>query len=122
MAEVLLTHSNHLYSDPKQVAKMQPYPPLQTILAAAVLEQHGIETALYDPTLDSPHEGFRDALSTGPVGTRHVEEQRDALFQFRAGNVCRHLTLPTECRQHKCRRLESPGLTTVSQTTRSDPS
>lgn len=62
MAEILLTHSNHLYSDPKQVAKMQPYPPLQTILAAAVLEQHGIETALYDPTLDSPHEGFRDAL------------------------------------------------------------
>src|SRR5579863_4482944 len=62
MADVLLTHSNHLYSDPKQVAKMQPYPPLQTILAAAVLEQHGIETALYDPTLDSPHEGFRAAL------------------------------------------------------------
>jgi anaerobic magnesium-protoporphyrin IX monomethyl ester cyclase len=62
MAEVLLTHSNHLYSDPKQVSKMQPYPPLQTILAAAVLEQHGIEAALYDPTLDSPREGFRDAL------------------------------------------------------------
>ncbi len=62
MADVLLTHSNHLYSDPKQVSKMQPYPPLQTILAAAVLEQHGIDTALYDPTLDSPHEGFCDAL------------------------------------------------------------
>ena len=62
MAEVLLTHSNHVESDPKQVSKMQPYPPLQTILAAAVLEQNGIETALYDPTLDSPHEGFRAAL------------------------------------------------------------
>jgi len=62
MADVLLTHSNHLYSDPKQVSKMQPYPPLQTILAAAVLEQHGIEAALYDPTLDSPREGFRHAL------------------------------------------------------------
>src|SRR5437868_15266465 len=62
MADVLLTHSNHLYSDPKQVSKMQPYPPLQTILAAAVLEQHGIDTALYDPTLDSPQEGFRAAL------------------------------------------------------------
>jgi len=62
MADVLLTHSNHLYSDPKQISKMQPYPPLQTILAAAVLEQHGIETALYDPTLDSPQEGFRAAL------------------------------------------------------------
>jgi len=62
MADVLLTHSNHLYSDPKQVSKMQPYPPLQTILAAAVLELHGIETALYDPTLDCPQEGFRTAL------------------------------------------------------------
>lgn len=62
MADVLLTHSNHLYSDPKQVSKMQPYPPLQTIVAAAVLEQHGVDTALYDPTLDSPHQGFREAL------------------------------------------------------------
>jgi anaerobic magnesium-protoporphyrin IX monomethyl ester cyclase len=62
MAEVLLTHSNHIYSDPKQVSKMQPYPPLQTILAAAVLEEHGFETALYDPTFDSPREGFRAAL------------------------------------------------------------
>ena len=62
MAYVLLTHSNHVYADPKQVAKMQPYPPLQTILAAAVLEQAGISVALYDPTLDSPREGFREAL------------------------------------------------------------
>jgi anaerobic magnesium-protoporphyrin IX monomethyl ester cyclase len=62
MADVLLTHSNHVYSDPKQVSKMQPYPPLQTILAAAVLERQGIKTALYDPTLDSPREGFRAAL------------------------------------------------------------
>ena len=30
MVDVLLTHSNHLYSDRKQVRKMQPYPPLQT--------------------------------------------------------------------------------------------
>jgi radical SAM superfamily enzyme YgiQ (UPF0313 family) len=62
MAQVLLTHSNHVYSDPKQVAKMQPYPPLQTILVAAVLEQHGIETAVFDPALCSPEEGFRAAL------------------------------------------------------------
>jgi len=62
MVDVLLTHSNHVFADPKQSAKMQPYPPLQTILAAAVLEQHGIGVALYDPTLDSPREGFRAAL------------------------------------------------------------
>jgi anaerobic magnesium-protoporphyrin IX monomethyl ester cyclase len=62
MADVLLTHSNHIYADPKQAAKMQPYPPLQTILAAAVLEKAGISVALFDPTLDSPRQGFRDAL------------------------------------------------------------
>jgi radical SAM superfamily enzyme YgiQ (UPF0313 family) len=59
----LLTHSNHVYSDPKQVSKMQPYPPLQTILAAAVLEQHGIATALYDPTLAAAHDGFCAAIA-----------------------------------------------------------
>ncbi len=51
-ADVLLTHSNHLYSDRKQTEKMQPYPPLQTLLAAAVLRDHGIATALFDPTLE----------------------------------------------------------------------
>jgi anaerobic magnesium-protoporphyrin IX monomethyl ester cyclase len=66
MAEVLLTHSNNLYSDRKQVEKMQPYPPLQTLLAASVLRSRGIETALFDPTLDVPGaallEGFEAAL------------------------------------------------------------
>jgi radical SAM superfamily enzyme YgiQ (UPF0313 family) len=42
---------------------MQPYPPLQTILAAAVLERNGISVALFDPTLAEPHEGFRAALA-----------------------------------------------------------
>lgn len=63
MAQVLLTHSNCVYSDPKQSAKMQPYPPLQTLLAAAVLERDGIEVALFDPTLGNPEQGFRDALA-----------------------------------------------------------
>jgi anaerobic magnesium-protoporphyrin IX monomethyl ester cyclase len=54
LKDVLLTHSNNLYSDRKQVEKMQPYPPLQTILAASVLRENGIEPALFDPTLESP--------------------------------------------------------------------
>ncbi len=53
MSEVLLTHSNHVYSDRKQTTKMQPYPPLQTMLAAAVLREHGIDTALFDPALEA---------------------------------------------------------------------
>jgi anaerobic magnesium-protoporphyrin IX monomethyl ester cyclase len=62
MADVLLTHSNHLHFDRKQVKKMQPYPPLQTLLAAAVLRGHGFDVALFDTTLNSPQNGFAEAL------------------------------------------------------------
>ena len=62
MADILLTHANHLYSDRKQVRRMQPYPPLQTLIAAACLRRHGYKVALFDATLNSPLEGFRAAL------------------------------------------------------------
>jgi radical SAM superfamily enzyme YgiQ (UPF0313 family) len=62
MIDVLLTHSNHLYSDRKQVRKMQPYPPLQTLLAAACLRREGYRVALFDPTLEPPETGFARAL------------------------------------------------------------
>ncbi len=64
MADVLLTHSNHLYSDRKQVKKMQPYPPLQTLLAAAALRERGIGVALFDSTFNDPEAGFGAALDT----------------------------------------------------------
>jgi anaerobic magnesium-protoporphyrin IX monomethyl ester cyclase len=60
MAEVLLTHSNHLWSDRKQIEKMQPYPPLQTLLAAALLRASGIDAAVFDPTLIPPDESVVD--------------------------------------------------------------
>ncbi|HLK65983.1 MAG TPA: radical SAM protein [Bryobacteraceae bacterium] len=63
MVDVLLTHSNHLYNDRKQVRKMQPYPPLQTLIAAACLRKAGHSVALFDPTLDSPEAGFERALA-----------------------------------------------------------
>jgi len=63
MVDVLLTHSNHLYYDRKQVRKMQPYPPLQTLLAGACLRRAGYEVALFDPALAAPEEGFRQALA-----------------------------------------------------------
>lgn len=63
MAEILLTHSNHVFSDPKQVRKMTPYPPLQTLLAAAMLRERGHSVALCDVALArSPEEEFRAAL------------------------------------------------------------
>ena len=63
MADVLLTHCNHLYFDRKQVRKMQPYPPLQTLIAAACLREAGYKVALYDSTFDvTPEEGFQQAI------------------------------------------------------------
>jgi len=63
LADVLLTHSNHLYNDRKQVRKMQPYPPLQGLLAAACLRRQGYRVAFFDPTLEEPERGFEAALA-----------------------------------------------------------
>src|SRR4051794_10825715 len=63
MVDVLLTHSNHLFHDRKQVRKMQPYPPLQTIVAAACLRARGYSVALFDSTLEDPEPGFARALA-----------------------------------------------------------
>jgi anaerobic magnesium-protoporphyrin IX monomethyl ester cyclase len=61
-ADVLITHSNHIYSDAKQVQKMQPYPALQTLIVASLLRQSGISVSLFDPTFVNPYEGFIAAL------------------------------------------------------------
>jgi radical SAM superfamily enzyme YgiQ (UPF0313 family) len=62
MADVLLTHSYHLAYDRKQVRKMEPYPPLGTLYAAAVLWQHGLSVAVFDCMLQPAEEGLREAL------------------------------------------------------------
>jgi hypothetical protein len=56
IADVLLTHSYHLYYDRKQARKMQPYPPLGTLYAAALLEQSGFSVAVFDTMLRDPGE------------------------------------------------------------------
>ena len=62
MTDILLTHSYHLYYDQKQVRKMQPYPPLGTLYAAALLRQSGYTVAVFDTMLKDPEQGFRAAL------------------------------------------------------------
>ena len=62
MADVLLAHCNHLYFDRKQARKMQPYPPLQTLLAASCLRGQGFEVTLFDCTLEYSDEAFRAEL------------------------------------------------------------
>lgn len=54
---VLFTHSYFYKLDPKQWRFKQPYPPLATILAAAVVRDAGFNVSLFDTALkDSPSE------------------------------------------------------------------
>lgn len=62
MADVLLTHSYHLYYDRKQMRKMQPYPPLGTLYAASLLRSAGLSVAVFDTMLNDPETGFQAAL------------------------------------------------------------
>ena len=62
MADVLVTHSYHLPYDRKQLRKMQPYPPLGSLYAAAVMRQHRISVRVFDAMLQEPESGFREAL------------------------------------------------------------
>ncbi len=47
-SRILFSHSYFMRFDPKQWAWKQPYPPLATILAAAVLRERGHEVQLFD--------------------------------------------------------------------------
>ncbi len=63
MADILLTHSYHLYYDRKQMRKMQPYPPLGTLYAASLLRNAGLSVAVFDTMLNDPEAGFQSALA-----------------------------------------------------------
>lgn len=56
-ARILFTHSYFMRFDPKQWTLKQPYPPLATILAAAVLREKGYDVKLFDTMfVQSPDE------------------------------------------------------------------
>jgi radical SAM superfamily enzyme YgiQ (UPF0313 family) len=63
VADVLLTHSYHLPYDPKQVRKMQPYPPLGTLFAGTALRAHNISITVFDTMLQDPIIGFPQSLA-----------------------------------------------------------
>ena len=59
---ILLTHSYYLQHDPKQVRKMKPYPPLATLIAAAVLRQEGHDVVLFDAMLAPGEAAFEQLV------------------------------------------------------------
>jgi anaerobic magnesium-protoporphyrin IX monomethyl ester cyclase len=48
MNQILFSHSYFMRYDPKQWATAQPYPPLATIGAAALMREHGFGVSLFD--------------------------------------------------------------------------
>lgn len=56
MADILFTHSYFLRLDPKQWETGQPYPPLGTLYAAALMRENGYSVSLFD-TMFSPTPG-----------------------------------------------------------------
>src|SRR5258708_15013230 len=62
MVDVLLAPSYFLKYDPKQTRKMQPYPPLATLYAAAHLRSAGYSVALFDAMLAEGEGEFAAAL------------------------------------------------------------
>ena len=60
--EILFGQSYYLQFDPKLWAAQQPYPPLGTLYAAAVMRREGHEVALFDAMLAESEEEWAAAL------------------------------------------------------------
>ena len=59
---ILTTHSYFLNHDAKQTARMQPYSPLSTLIAAALLRENGHAVAHFDTTFAHSVDDFENAL------------------------------------------------------------
>jgi anaerobic magnesium-protoporphyrin IX monomethyl ester cyclase len=62
MTDILFTHSYYYRLDAKQWRFKQPYPPLGTLLVAAVVREQGFSVALHDAGLKKSPEEIRPAL------------------------------------------------------------
>src|SRR5471030_1714070 len=67
MNSILFTHSYFLWFDPKQWALGQPYPPLGTLYAAALMRENGYNVSLFDTMLIAdPNEAIAAIESNKP--------------------------------------------------------
>ncbi len=64
MKKVLFSHSYFLRFDPKQWKIQQPYPPLATIYAAALMRKKGYEVSLFDTMFVADPEEARSRLQS----------------------------------------------------------
>ncbi|HEX8366348.1 MAG TPA: radical SAM protein [Allosphingosinicella sp.] len=59
---IVIAHSFFLKRDAKQFARLKPYPPLATLLAAAILREQGHDVALFDATFETSADAFAATL------------------------------------------------------------
>jgi anaerobic magnesium-protoporphyrin IX monomethyl ester cyclase len=59
---ILIAHSHFIKHDAKQLAKMQPYSPLSTLILASILRDEGHSVSLFDATLAADVSEFTAAL------------------------------------------------------------
>ncbi|MFA6152631.1 MAG: radical SAM protein [Chitinophagaceae bacterium] len=64
MKRILFTHSYFLQFDPKQWEQMQPYAPLGTIYAAALLRENNFEVGLHDVMFQNKPENILEKIQT----------------------------------------------------------
>jgi anaerobic magnesium-protoporphyrin IX monomethyl ester cyclase len=82
-ADILVAHSYFLLEDAKQAEKMRPYPPLATLLTAAVLREAGHPVALFDAMLSAGVHEFREKLdATRPKVVAMVEDNFNFLTKM----------------------------------------
>jgi len=62
MSDILITHSYFYKFDPKQWRFKQPYPPLGTLIAAAVMRREGFDVSVFDGNLTDGPESFVASL------------------------------------------------------------
>jgi anaerobic magnesium-protoporphyrin IX monomethyl ester cyclase len=66
MNNILFTHSYFLRFDPKQWALGQPYPPLGTLYAAALMRENNYEVSLFDTMFITDPTGVLTAMKNTP--------------------------------------------------------
>jgi anaerobic magnesium-protoporphyrin IX monomethyl ester cyclase len=80
---ILFGHSFFLAQDAKQRQKAKPYPPLSTLLAAALVRRAGHEVALFDATFEDGPDAFVAALDRlGPAVAVLMEDNFNFLTKM----------------------------------------
>ncbi len=102
---ILVAHSYFLNHDPKQRARMTPYSPLGTLIAAACLRRRGHEVALFDATFARGLNDFETLLKTAQPETVAIMED-NFNFLTKMCTVRRRedtLAMVARAKQHGCR-------------------